>query len=141
MTTNTDAESIINRINRTEDYYRILNVEKDATASQIKKEFRLLARIIHPDKCSVAGAEDAFKKVNAANKCLSNEESRQHYDATGSEINEDGGQSPFGPGGADIFAELFRNHGQGGAGGAGGAAFKTVNLNDLLPERLRSSGW
>lgn len=139
MTTTTDAKSIIKKINKTEDFYCILNVDKDATTSQIKKEFRVLARVIHPDKCSEPGAEDAFKKLNTANKCLSNEESRRHYDLTGGELNEDEGQNPFGPGGADMFAELFRNHGSNGTGNMGG--FKTVNLNDFLPERLRSSGW
>lgn len=74
-----------------------------------------------------------FVQVNAAHKCLSNAETRQHYDLTGGEMSEDSGQSPFGPGGADIFAEMFRNHGQ---GGEGGAHFKTINLNDLLPARL-----
>ena len=135
-----DAASLIKRINGTEDFYRILNVDKDATTAQIKKEFRLLARVVHPDKCSVPGAEDAFKKVNAAHKCLSNEESRRHYDLTGGEMNEDGGQSPFGAGGADIFAEMFRNHAQAGGGdggGGGNAGFRTINLNDLLPEKLQ----
>ena len=46
-----------------------------------------------------------------------------------------GGQSPFGPGGADLFAEMFRNHQQGGGGG--GAQFKTINLTDFIPTRLR----
>lgn len=63
METTADAKKIIMRITKTEDYYVILNVQKDATEAQIKKEFRLLARVIHPDKCSLPGAEDAFKKV------------------------------------------------------------------------------
>lgn len=59
-----DAKKIIKRITKTEDFYLILNVHKEASAAHIKKEFRVLARAIHPDKCSLPGAEDAFKKVN-----------------------------------------------------------------------------
>ena len=127
MDANAETRKIISRINNTDDYYKVLNVDKKATTAQIKKEYRLIARIIHPDKCSLSGAEDAFKKLNAAHKCLSNEESRQHYDLTGGELNESGpGASPFGP---DIFAEMFRNE-------RGQSNFRTINLSDLLPKRL-----
>ena len=58
------ADSIdqtIARISSTKDYYKILGISKDADQNEIKKSYRKLALVLHPDKCSVAGAEEAFK--------------------------------------------------------------------------------
>lgn len=49
------------RIRHCKDYYEILNVKRDATDSQLKKEYRKLALQLHPDKCRAPGATEAFK--------------------------------------------------------------------------------
>ena len=79
--------------------------------------YRKLARIIHPDKCQDAKAEEAFKLLSQANNCLSNTDSRRMYDMTGSDTS-DGGGGGF-PGG---FPGGF------GGGGFGGG----VDMNDLF---------
>jgi curved DNA-binding protein len=66
------------------DYYEILGVPRTATADEIKKAFRKLARIHHPDvaKDKKAG-EIKFKEINEAYEVLSDPEKRQKYDQLG----------------------------------------------------------
>lgn len=68
------------------DYYQILGVARDASAADIKKAFRKLARTHHPDvaKDKVA-AEAKFKEINEANEVLSDPEKRQKYDQLGAD--------------------------------------------------------
>lgn len=49
------------RIRHCKDYYEILNLKKDATEAQLKREYRKLALQLHPDKCRAPGATEAFK--------------------------------------------------------------------------------
>lgn len=66
------------------DYYKILNVNKDATQKEIKKAYRKLAAKYHPDKnAGDKKAEEKFKEVNEANEVLSNPEKREKYDTLG----------------------------------------------------------
>lgn len=66
------------------DYYKILGVEKTATAEQIKKAYRKLAVKYHPDKNpNDKAAEDKFKEINEAYEVLSDEEKRKKYDQFG----------------------------------------------------------
>jgi curved DNA-binding protein len=66
------------------DYYKILGVEKTATAEQIKKAYRKLAVKYHPDKNpDNKAAEDKFKEINEAYEVLSDEEKRKKYDQFG----------------------------------------------------------
>jgi curved DNA-binding protein len=66
------------------DYYKILEVEKKATAEQIKKAYRKLARKYHPDvNPSDKEAERKFKEINEANEVLSHVENRAKYDQYG----------------------------------------------------------
>ena len=58
----------------TPDYYKTLGVPRDATADQIKKAFRKLARTHHPD---AGGDEAKFKEINEAYEVLSDEEKRK----------------------------------------------------------------
>lgn len=74
---------LIRQINKQKDYYAILAVEKTCSVEEIRKAYRKLSLKVHPDKNKAPGAEEAFKKVSKAFKCLSEEDSRRHYDQTG----------------------------------------------------------
>jgi curved DNA-binding protein len=65
------------------DYYKTLGVQKDATAADIKKAYRKLARQFHPDVNKSADASKKFKEVNEANEVLSDPEKRKRYDQLG----------------------------------------------------------
>ncbi|WOL10327.1 hypothetical protein Cni_G19082 [Canna indica] len=73
----------IREIKMTKDYYAILGVEKNSSIEQIRKAYRKLSLKVHPDKNKAPGAEEAFKSVCRAFKCLSDEQSRRNYDRTG----------------------------------------------------------
>lgn len=62
------------------DYYKTLGVARDATAEDIKKSFRRLARKYHPDVSKEADAERKMKEINEANAVLSDPEKRAAYD-------------------------------------------------------------
>ena len=97
------------------DYYKMLGVSKDATAAEIKKSFRALAKKHHPDSNENDPKSEAkFKEVSEAYDVLSNETTRKEYDEA---------RSLFGGGG-------FRVPGTGGFPGAGGAA--NFDFSDLL---------
>ncbi|WP_143960956.1 DnaJ C-terminal domain-containing protein [Litoribacter populi] len=66
------------------DYYKILELDKKASESDIKKAYRRLARKYHPDlNPRDKSAEDKFKQVNEANEVLSDPEKRKKYDRYG----------------------------------------------------------
>lgn len=103
------------------DYYKILGVERSATAEEIKRAYRKLAAKYHPDKNAAKGSEDKFKEINEANEVLSDPEKRERYDTLGE--NWQGGQSFSPPPGWGGFGQGGgRSRGQFGAGG-GGADF------------------
>ncbi|HEX4584746.1 MAG TPA: DnaJ C-terminal domain-containing protein [Burkholderiaceae bacterium] len=66
------------------DYYETLGVPRDASADQIKKAYRKLARKYHPDVSKEPNAELRMKEINEANAVLSDPEKRAAYDALGS---------------------------------------------------------
>ncbi len=106
-----------------EDFYKILGVEKNATAQEIKKAYRKLALKYHPDRNpNDKVAEEKFREVSEAYEVLSNEEKRAKYDQFGHEAFKNGmGGASYGQGGFDpydIFREVF-----GGMGGGGGSSF------------------
>jgi curved DNA-binding protein len=66
------------------DYYKILGLEKTASAADIKKAFRKLAVKHHPDKNpGDKKAEEKFKEINEANEVLSDPEKKKKYDELG----------------------------------------------------------
>ncbi len=121
------------------DYYKTLGVEKGATAKEITKAYRKLARDLHPDKNpGDAAAEEKFKDLAAAYDVLGDEAKRKEYDevrAMGPMAGMGGRGAPgaggftfnvedMGGGGlGDLFGNMF---GRGGAGGSRGGAASGV---------------
>lgn len=66
------------------DYYKVLGVERDASASDIKKAYRKLAHKYHPDISKGADSEERFKEVAEAYATLKDSEKRAAYDNLGS---------------------------------------------------------
>jgi len=62
------------------DYYKLLEISKDATQAEIKSAYRRLALKYHPDKTSYSGAAALFANINEAYGILSKKESRDIYD-------------------------------------------------------------
>lgn len=128
------------------DYYKTLGVNRSATAEEITKAYKQLARKFHPDLNKEKGAEDKFKEVNEAYEVLKDADKRKRYDALGANwkhgvpfepppgyggggVHMDFGGSGF----SDFFESLFggvpgggrrRSRGRGNGGG--------VNMNDLF---------
>src|ERR1051326_8906061 len=66
------------------DYYKILGVDKNASADAIKKAYRKLAVKYHPDKNpNDKAAEEKFKEINEAHEVLGDPEKRKKYDELG----------------------------------------------------------
>ena len=96
-----------------DDFYKALGVSRDASAEQIKKAYRKLAREHHPDRNpDDPAAEDRFKSIQEAYDTLSDPEKRKQYDSGGM-FGFGGGGRPFGGGGGftadigDIFSSIF----------------------------------
>jgi DnaJ-class molecular chaperone len=93
------------------DYYEVLGVERGASATEVKRAFRGLARELHPDvNAHDPEAEEKFKTAAEAYEVLSDPEQRQLYDRFGHEGLRSGGGAPGGAGFAsveDIFQAVF----------------------------------
>lgn len=113
------------------DYYKILNVARNASKDEIKKAYRKLAHKFHPDK---GGDEKHFKEINEAYQILSDERKRAQYDQFGTTGDQMGGAQHGGfewPGG-------FRMDFGGGAGDARG--FADFDLSDMFEDMLAGGG-
>ena len=121
------------------DYYEVLGVSKDASADDIKRAYRKLAKMYHPDMHpGDTEAEEKFKEANEAYEVLSDDEKREKYDRYGhAAFDPAAGGSGFGGFGGfdgsfdfgDIFSSIF-------GGGRGGSGARRANMpedgDDLL---------
>jgi molecular chaperone DnaJ len=93
------------------DYYELLGVGRDASAEDIKRAFRQLARQLHPDTNPDPDAAERFKQVAQAYEVLSDPDKRARYDRFGEAgVGAGAGGDPFGFGGGginDIFEAFF----------------------------------
>jgi curved DNA-binding protein len=125
------------------DYYKILGIEKNAAAEDIKKAYRKLARKYHPDvNPNNKEAHKKFQEINEANEVLSDPEKRKKYDQYGKDWKHaeefekarqqrrqgqySGGGTEFFGGDEDGFSDFFESlfGGMGARGGRSKTKFK-----------------
>src|SRR5216683_1648683 len=128
------------------DYYETLGVPKGASAEEIRKSYRKLARKYHPDlNPGDKSSEDRFKNVQEAYDVLSDAKKRQMYDQVGF-YSENGFPAGGGPGGESQqgmgfegfdFSDVFTNQGGAGRGQrqTGGGGF-----SDIFSQFFRRGG-
>src|SRR6476660_1613225 len=132
------------------DYYEILGVKKSASAEDIRKAFRKLARKYHPDvNPGDKSAEEKFKAISEANEVLSDSKKRKIYDQVGfysdnidpataeayARAGQSGGGFPgAGQGGQGVhfdfggfdFSDLINNAGRSERTSSGGSSFRDI---------------
>jgi molecular chaperone DnaJ len=124
------------------DFYEILDIQKGASAAEIKKAYRKKAIKFHPDKNpDDKSAEENFKKAAEAYEILSDENKRARYDQYGHAAFENGGAGAGGFGGGgfggggmnmeDIFSQFGDIFGGGGFGGGGRSRTSRVKGSNM----------
>ena len=112
-----------------DNYYKVLEVSRNATDDDIKKAYRNLARKYHPDmNLDDQSAKEKFQRVQKAYEVLSDTEKRELYDRYGSSFETMG--SP-GPGGGPQYTH---------SGAAGPGSFEEIDLSQLFGERFGAGG-
>jgi len=105
------------------DYYELLAVSRTASADEIKRAFRRLAREVHPDVSKEPDADHRFREIVEAYEVLSNSERRELYDRFGHAGLRSGGFQPtaFDLGNlSDLFSAFFGDDIFGAGGRSGG---------------------
>jgi molecular chaperone DnaJ len=116
------------------DYYKVLDVARDASEADIKKAYRRLAMKLHPDRNpDDKAAEEQFKEVKEAYEVLSDASKRALYDQHGHEglaAQRGGGGTGAHPGDAfgDIFGDVFGDIFGGGRRGGRSQVFRGADL-------------
>ncbi|HEU4626497.1 MAG TPA: molecular chaperone DnaJ [Steroidobacteraceae bacterium] len=118
------------------DYYKVLDVPRNAAEADIKKAYRRLAMKFHPDRNpNDAEAESKFKEAKEAYEVLTDAQKRAAYDQHGhagvEALNRGGGRGGFGPGDAfsDIFGDVFGDiFGTGRRGGGRSQVYRGADL-------------
>lgn len=110
-----------------ESYYKILNIDENATSDEIKKQYRKLSLEFHPDRPN--GNAEKFKKISEAYEILSNSQSRQQYDMNVLHPHH----QPVDP----FFDIIFNGmHGMHGIHGMHGMNINGININGINISQL-----
>lgn len=122
-----EQKAAVIRVRRcsTTAFYEILDLEKSCTDAEIKKAYRKLSLLTHPDKNGYEGADEAFKLVSHAFQVLSDAEKKQKYDRYGGDPDNRFGSSPAST--ASPFSGFARS-----PGGGRGPVFE----DEISPEEL-----
>ncbi|PGH03800.1 hypothetical protein AJ79_07276 [Helicocarpus griseus UAMH5409] len=110
-------------------FYEILALEKTATDGEIKKAYRKLSLLTHPDKNGYEGADEAFKMISRAFQILSDSEKKAKYDKFGGDPD-----SRFAPGPSSSTSSPFSGFSGFPQGGGRGPMFE----EEISPEELFS---
>lgn len=118
----------VNRVKscRSSDFYAVLDIESSASEGEIRKAYRKLALIMHPDKNGAPGADEAFKMVSKAFQILSDPDKKRIFDHTGADPESRGG------GGGGPSSGMF-SRGAPAGGGMDGGHFAQA---DISPEDI-----
>jgi DnaJ homolog subfamily A member 2 len=119
--------------------YSVLNVEKTASDSEIKKSYRKLAMKYHPDRnpTNKEHSETKFKAISAAYEILSDKDKRKTYDLHGIDAIQQGGGDGVNP--FDIFSNLFGGGGGMRGGGVDPSSFFSSNMNSYTNTHRRKA--
>ena len=112
------------------DYYALLGVARDASADEIKKAYRKLARELHPDVNPDLKSQERFKIITAAYEVLSDPEKRQMYDLGGDPLSGSGGFGGFAQG--FDFGDIMDAFFGGGSGGQRGPRNRARRGQDAM---------
>jgi len=112
------------------DYYKVLGVERTASHDDIRKAFRKLARLYHPDVAKdKKRAEEKFKEINEAYEVLGDADKRKKYDELGAGWKDDLARQRPGAGG-----ESFRTHSWRSGPGAENFEFGGTGFSDFFEQ-------